>query len=625
MKVTQSRVVPLVVVIAIVAAVVATFMFRGQFVFGHEDPAECATSNVGLSIVTFDENGAKITRVSNGMEVFYEVRLSFAELPTGEVGCNYGEGALAITLPNGEVENVAGYEGGPEVPLIRPGFVYRAPTASYTVDQNDAKNLVLTALATYTGGISHSEPDPGEHPTAASALAAQIQMALPSIEIEVTPATQNIYEGGTADFTVILTNTGGFDLSNLEVVDTLDTTCEQSFESLAVGARMEFDCSMTPALAATDAFTVTADVTGGVPEVLSSVEDSTSAIISIEGISVSIEMSPELQRVRVGNDAGFEITVTNPNTTGLIDVAVSVPEAPDCDRAIGAMEAGGSVLYTCTHTYEASLVSVEATVEGVVVDVATVTDSVEVEVDTFELDFVIDATPDEPTIREGETVDFTVTVTNYGPTEITAVSVLDNISPDCSRQLGTLEAYDESDADKQYEATYKCTSEELFDDLQSLLSATGTAPDGDPVQDSDVVEVTVLRPNTSVTVSEVDTMVLRLVVQVLTITETNTGDSPLTDVYVQVEPAGVRLDITSDEYLGGDEQDDGVLSPGETWEWRFVTISLAGDSVILDRDSEEVSVEATGHGTDPLGGDITLDTGYVTEQNTLVTPIRNTQ
>ncbi len=136
------------------------------------------------------------------------------------------------------------------------------------------------------------------------------------------------------------------------------------------------------------------------------------------------------------------------------------------------------------------------------------------------------------------------------------------------------------------------------------------------------VSVTVLHPNTAVALTEVDTMVLRLVVQVLTITESNTGDSSLRDVYVDVEPTNQRLTVDSKEFIGGDDRDDGVLDPGETWEWRVVIVSVAGDNVVLASDAETVDVTATGHGTNPLGGDTTFP-AYATEQDTLQIPIMN--
>jgi uncharacterized repeat protein (TIGR01451 family) len=602
-----------VVLAAVIAALVATLMFRGQFVFGHEDPPTCDISTVGLSVSTFDENGAVITEVSSRMQVFYRAILSIPELPTGETACHYGGGQLSVTLPNGETVDVAGVDGTSQIPLVQRGAVYQAPAAVYTVDQTDAENLLLTARAVYSGGVSHRGSAGVEHPRLASAsLISQIQMERPAVEIDVSPAEQVVYAGGAADFRISITNTGGFELSNIQVFDSLETGCERNVGSLAVGDSTSFDCRMNPALEAANAVTVTADVIGGVPEELSSVRDTGSASVSIEDIAISIDMTPRLQRVRIGNPSSFDITVLNPNTTGLVDVAVTVPDAPDCNRTIGALSDGGSVSYSCTSTYSAGTTLITANARGRVVDVGILTDSAQVEVEVFELDLAIDVSPNEQIIREGSVADLSVKVSNYGNTELAEVTISDSISTDCGRSLGTLKSQDE--------ITFDCSSEPLSDDTNVTLSVAGIAPDDGPVQDSDEVVVKVLRPNSVVGLSEVDTMVFRLVVQVLTITETNTGDSPLTNVYVDVEPSNVRLTAESKEFIGGDNLGDSVLSPGETWEWRLVTVSLAGDSVVLDSDAQQVNFTAVGHGTDPLGGDITFP-AFATEMDTLVVPI----
>ena len=614
MKLTQSRVVPLVILTAIIAAVIATLMFRGQFVFGHEDPAGCDFSGVGLSISTSDENGDVVTEVSHGMEIFYKAILSIPELPTGNTGCNYGGGTLSITTPSGETVDVAGVDGAPEIPLIEIGGVYEAPAAPYTVDQIDAEDLALTVTASYSGGISHSVAGDVVHPMAGPvSQPSTIHIANPSIEVAISPDEQVVYEGGTADFRITITNTGGFQLSNIQISDSLETTCERNVGSLAVEDSTSFDCEMSPAQAAMNAATATAEVVGGVPEDQSSVSDTAIASITIEAIAISIDMTPSLQKVRVGNASSFEITVLNPNTTELVEVGVTVPDAPDCNRTIGAMAPGAANSYNCTSTHPSGTIVVTATAQGKVAAVATLTDSAEAQVVVFELDLAIDVTPKEQVIREGESGNFTVTVSNYGGTELSNVAVAaGDSSPDCSRSLGSIGS--------ENEIIFECSSGPLSQDTQITMDVTGTAPDDGPVQDRDTVVVEVIHPNSVVGISELDTMVFRLVVQVLTITETNTGDSPLTNVYVDVEPAGVRLTAESKEFIGGDSLDDGVLSQGETWEWRLVTVSLTTDGPVLPGDAQEVAFEATGHGTDPLGGDITFP-AFAAELDTLVVPI----
>ena len=616
MKLTQTGTTPLVIFIAIIV-VIATLMFRDQFVSGHENPTGCDVSTVGLSIVTSDGNGAVTIDASHGTQVFYQVILSIPELPAEETACNYGGGQLSITLPGGETSRVAGFEDVSEIPLVQRGSVYESPVTVYTVNQNDAEDLVLTVLAIYAGWSTHSVAEGVDHPTADTAtVRAQIQLARPSIAIGINPAEQVVYEDGNANFKITISNTGGFELSNVQVVDSLETNCERGVGSLGVGATTSFDCQMIPAEAGDNFVTAIADVIGGVPTDLSSVQDTATASIAIEATTVSIDMTPALQRVRVGNPSSFEISVQNPNTIAIVDVAVSVPESPGCSRAIGAIEAEATVAYECTSTHPAGTTLIVATVEARLVDVSgMLTDSAQVEVAVFELDLAIDKTPKEQSIREGETASFTVTVSNHGNTDLADVVIAADSSPDCSRSLGTLRSEDE--------VSYDCASNPLDDDMESVITVTGTAPDGDSVQDSDSVMVRVIHPNTVVALTELDTTVLRLVVQVLTITESNIGDSPLTDVYVDVEPSNVRLTADSKEFIGGDDLGDGILDPGETWEWRLVIVSVAGDALVLASDAPQVvDVTATGHGTDPLGGDITFP-AFATEQDTLEVPIMN--
>ena len=106
--------------------------------------------------------------------------------------------------------------------------------------------------------------------------------------------------------------------------------------------------------------------------------------------------------------------------------------------------------------------------------------------------------------------------------------------------------------------------------------------------------------------------VVQLVIQTVVITETNDGDSDLTNVYVDVDAAGIgpdltgmRLDRNSPQFVGSmgeDANDDDVLNPGETWEWRVVVVGVAGNVVLLDAGSSSIAVTASGYGTDSLGG-----------------------
>ena len=103
----------------------------------------------------------------------------------------------------------------------------------------------------------------------------------------------------------------------------------------------------------------------------------------------------------------------------------------------------------------------------------------------------------------------------------------------------------------------------------------------------------VISPSTDVDASvDLDVIVAGDTVT-LTITETNDGDAPLTDPFVDLQPLGLTLDETSAEFTGGDDG-NGILDPAESWTWE-VTDTPAVDTTYI----------AIGHGTAPTGEDVT--------------------
>ena len=615
MSFIQRRTVLPVILVASIVAVLGAFLVSNQFVFGQEAPPGCNVSSVGLSIVTIDSEGNYIGRVSNGDEVSYSVRLSIPELREGEVACNYSGGRLSVTLPSGETVDVAGAEGAADIPTVSVGAVYESPAVAYTVNQADAENMVLVVQATYQDGESHSVDEGEARPEAEGAISDQIRMNPPGIEIQITPPDQLVYLGGVADFTVTVANTGGFELSNVEVVDSLSTDCTQSFGSIVVGGSENYSCSTVPEVDSTNEANVTAQIIGGVPAAQSQVQDSASATIDVETVLIAIDLTPDLQQVRVGSAATIMVEVTNPGPADLTDVTVTiVPEAANCDRLITAMAADETVNYECQQTVPLGLTTVTGTVIGKVEGIDTLSNSDQVDVDVFALGLHIEKEPVEPTIHQGDSATFTITIGNPGGSNLSDVKVTDELSPDCSRELEEV-ATNET-------ITYECSSEALQETIENVINVEGTAPDGGLVTASASALVNLISPATVIEFSQTDSMVLRVIVNVLTITETNTGDVALTDPYVIVEPLGRRLDLDSPEFIGGDDLGDGIMDLDEVWEWRLVTVAIVGDGLLLPSGSTSVSYEATGHGTDSLGADVTFP-AVLTERDTLELPIGN--
>ena len=222
--------------------------------------------------------------------------------------------------------------------------------------------------------------------------------------------------------------------------------------------------------------------------------------------------------------------------------------------------------------------------------------------------------PKEQIIREGGIANFEIRVHNNTNSELTNVSFAnDSGFSDCQRLIGNMaanETWPPTDEDP-----FMCASSPIMTDTTMTVTANAFARDDKPVNNSDSAMVRILRPSTSITVTDVDTstMVMRLVVQTSKITETNDGDSPLTDVWIEVSSPNQRRDSVprvfdrdSAEFVGGDYGEQGVMEVGETWEWRVITVALAGDYLALSADEMNMTVQAIGHGMDMLGADVTF-------------------
>ena len=607
MSLIQRNAVPLFILLAVIAvALGALYTTRSPIAFG-EEPVGCNVSTVGISVLATDESGSTVSDTYHGAVLNYQVILSIPELPAGDVACNYSGGSLSITLPNGLDVEVAN-----SIPTIQVGSPYVAPAAQYVVDQSDAANMELTARVSYTGGVSHSVPEGEVQPEAGGSVSSTTRISPPGIELVMTPESQLVYLGQPATFDITVNNTGGYSLSNVFVSDRNAVDCEREFAVLPVGGSETYQCILVPGNNVINEAIAIAQVVGGVPAELEQIEATDTADVAVETVIIGVSIEPDIQRVRIGNPASFNIEVTIPGTTSLDNVIVSVPAAPSCDNALGTLEAGAVVPYTCEELLPQGTHEIVATVSGEVANLANLTDSAEATVEVFELDLYISIDPEDQTIREGDAASFTVTVGNAGDTTLSDVVITNDLIAECDAAFNSLTSGSEE--------TYECVSGAMSTDVTNTATISAIAPDGGPVENSDWANVTILRPSTAIGLSELNTMVLRLVVQILTVTETNDGDSPLTDVYVEVEPTGIILDRDSLEYVGGDIGDDGIMDVGETWEWRVVTVAVAGNGVFLSEDALNIEFTAIGHGIDILGGDVTFP-GDAEERGVIEVPI----
>ncbi len=79
----------------------------------------------------------------------------------------------------------------------------------------------------------------------ATAARQRVAPSHPAISIVTSPNSQTIAPGGTATFTITVTNTGNATLTDVTVTDPLSRNCNRSLGTLVIGARRSYICTRT--------------------------------------------------------------------------------------------------------------------------------------------------------------------------------------------------------------------------------------------------------------------------------------------------------------------------------------------------------------------------------------------
>ncbi|HAE42167.1 MAG TPA: hypothetical protein DCG34_04515, partial [Clostridiales bacterium] len=132
------------------------------------------------------------------------------------------------------------------------------------------------------------------------------------------------------------------------------------------------------------------------------------------------------------------------------------------------------------------------------------------------------------------------------------------------------------------------------------------------LDEKDDVDVYVIEPDTMVSIAaEMDGMPVSMVTMGdaidLVITEENTGNDPLTDVYVELYKDAVLHTTLDKDSLGfsGDVNTNDILDVGETWQWVVTGVIINADTTF----------EVLGFGTDSLGNEVSYAEGYLDEKD----------
>ena len=230
------------------------------------------------------------------------------------------------------------------------------------------------SLAGVTADFTNVASVTGDEPTGGSVADtddAFVDVVAPAIDVQKTPDIQQVVDGGTADFTITVTNTGDVALTNVVVTDALAPACDTTIGALAVDEVVTYTCSLA---GVTADFTNVASVTGDDPTG-GLVADTDDAVVDVVDPAIDIQKTPDSQQSLGGATADFTITVTNIGVAALAYVVVTDPLAPACDTTIATLAVDEVVTYTCSLAGVTADFTNVASVEGSHAAGGTVTDS----------------------------------------------------------------------------------------------------------------------------------------------------------------------------------------------------------------------------------------------------------
>lgn len=240
-----------------------------------------------------------------------------------------------------------------------------------------------------------------------------------------------------------------------------------------------------------------------------------------------------------------------------------------CERATVVSRAATGT--TITNTVEATGTDPRGTL-------VTDTDTADVTayVPAIELTKLVNGEP-AVTVASGADVTYTYRATNAGNTALSPVELTDDTAPCQDPVRGPDDTGDDNDTMDVGETwTYSCESPGVTAAVLNTATVTGVPLNpstGDPftgrnpvVSDTDTAEVTVTDPDLTLIKTVDQDLVFPGTTVTYTYRATNDGDTDLRND--TGDPDWVTDNRCSDvTYTGGDDNDDDLLNPGETWEF----------------------------------------------------------
>ncbi|WP_329053745.1 hypothetical protein OG738_12350 [Amycolatopsis sp. NBC_01488] len=466
---------------------------------------------------------------------------------------------------------------------------------------------------------------------------AVVDVIHPGVALAAQASPTAVREGDTVTWTITATNTGDVPLTGVTVTDDQVAGCAKPLGTLQPHATSAYPCTT---VAGATGLTNKPAVTGLDPTARP-VTASAEAAFAVQHPAVAITAEVTGGPFREGDAVPLRITVRNPGDVPLTAVRVTDSPGPGqraagqpgtgsagtgqpsagttdttdttaqatptpgrqvantrtaasrstgpqaratgCAQVLdGALEPGTTKTFSCTLTAPADDVTaaVQVTATPPVGPVVTARGSAQV--DVIHPAVAVSRSVDPRTVRAGDTVTSTITVTNTGDSVLRDVSVADPGAPACAKSLGSLEP--------RATQHYSCTQVAGEADFTATAAVTATDATNRPVTATAGEPVDVIHPAVTITNDATPAQVRQGDTVTFTLVVANTGDVPLTDVSI------------ADSRTPACAQSIGTLPPG----------ALQHHSCTVNAGTDNFVSSATATGTDPTNRQVsaTDDASY---------------
>ena len=439
----------------------------------------------------------------------------------------------------------------------------------------------------------------------------------PALAIEKTgPATASI--GDTIAYTITVTNSGDVTLQNVAIADTLLGLAE-NIPTLAPGASETVSGSYGP---------VTEEDVPSVFNTAAAASDEVSPVSDTHTVTIPTHPSLAIEKsgpatANIGETIDYTITITNTGDVTLHNVVVADPKL-GISETFASLAPGAEETISGSYgpVIEDDVPSMWNTATAEADEVGLVSDSHTVQVVTHPALAIEKTGPATASI--GDTVDYTITVTNTGDVTLHNVVVIDN-------KLGISESLD-SLAPGASESVFGTYSPITEGDLPSILNtATADSDETEPVSDDHTVSVAT-HPALAIEKTGPATANIGDTVD-YTITVTNTGDVTLHNVVVIDTKLGISESLDS-LAPSASESVSGTYGPIAEGDLPSIlntaiadsdeTESVSDDHTVSVATHPSMAIDKSGPATASIGDtvDYTItvtNTGDVTLHNVVVT------